>query len=193
MLSSRFEAALGYATRLHATQQRKGTTIPMVAHLLAVAALALEHGADEDEAIAALLHDAAEDQGGAATLAQIRSRFGVRIADIVEGCSDTLVLPKPPWQERKESYLRHLRLASQSVLLVSACDKLHNARAILSDYRAVGESLWSRFNGGRRGTLWYYRAVLGAYVDAGFQSPLVEELERVVAELERLAGVQRAA
>ena len=152
-LSRRFEAALLLATRLHATQTRKGGRIPYVSHLLGVASLALEHGGDEDVAIAALLHDAVEDQGGRPTLARIRRRFGARVAEIVEGCTDADTVPKPEWRTRKERYLRHLDTASAEVRLVSACDKLHNARAILFDYRVHGEALWKRFKGGRDGTL----------------------------------------
>jgi (p)ppGpp synthase/HD superfamily hydrolase len=189
-LSSRFEEALTLAARLHADQVRKGTTIPYISHLLAVASMVLEQGASEDEAIAALLHDAAEDQGGRATLEDIRNRFGDAVAEIVEGCTDSWVIPKPPWRTRKEAYLAHLREASASVRLVSAADKLHNARTILSDYRALGESLWSRFTGGREGTLWYYRALVEVLRAAGTTS-LVEELDRVVSELEHLVSRAR--
>jgi GTP pyrophosphokinase len=186
MLTARFEEALTYATRLHSTQVRKGTNTPYVAHLLGVASIALENGADEDEAIAALLHDAVEDQGGAATREEIRRRFGDRVAEIVDGCTDAEVIPKPPWRARKEAYIQHLALASPSVRLVSASDKLYNARAILLDYRALGEDLWQRFTGGRDGSLWYYRALVGAYKAHG-STPLVEELERTVLEIERLS------
>jgi GTP pyrophosphokinase len=185
MLSERFATALTLAASLHRAQRRKGTTIPYIAHLLAVAGLVLEHGGDEDEAIAGLLHDAVEDQGGAATLAEIERRFGSRVAAIVVGCSDTDTTPKPPWRARKEAYLTHLDSASASVRLVSAADKLHNARSLLADYRQIGEALWPRFTGGRDGTLWYYRALLERYRTHG-DGPLVAELGRVVAELERL-------
>jgi (p)ppGpp synthase/HD superfamily hydrolase len=188
-LSARFEEALIFATRLHARQVRKGTSIPYVAHLLAVASLVLEQGGDEDQTIAALLHDAAEDQGGRATLDDIRRRFGDRVAEIVEGCTDAFTTPKPPWRGRKEAYLAHLPQASAAVRLVSAADKLHNARAILADYRQLGEAVWRRFNSGREGTLWYYRALVGAF-QAGGSFPLVEELDRVVSELERLASAK---
>lgn len=186
-LTERFEDALVYAARLHARQVRKGAGVPYVSHLLGVAAIALEHGADEDEAIAALLHDAVEDQGGAATREEIRRRFGQRVASIVDGCTDADVTPKPPWRERKERYVAHLASAPPSVRLVSAADKLYNARTILADYRAHGESLWPRFTGGREGTLWYYRALVEAFRAHG-PDPLADELARVVAELERLAG-----
>ena len=183
-LSPFFEEALVYATRLHAKQLRKGTTIPYVAHLLAVASLTLEHGGDEAEVIAALLHDAVEDQGGAATLAAIREQFGAPVAAIVEGCTDTMLIPKPPWRQRKAAYVAHLPTASASVRLVSASDKLHNARSILSDLHREGEPTWTRFQGGKEGTLWYYRALVEAFRTAG-ASPLVSELDRVVTEMEQ--------
>ncbi len=184
---ARFTEAVALAIRLHARQLRKGTKIPYVSHVLGVASIAMEYGADEDEAIAALLHDAVEDQGGAATRELIRRRFGERVAEIVDGCTDSDAQPKPPWRQRKETYLAHLPRASASVRLVSAADKLHNARAILRDYRESGEAIWGRFKGDRPGTLWYYRALVQAFEMAG-SSPLVEELARTVEELERLAG-----
>ena len=187
MLSARFEEALVFATQLHAKQTRKGTSIPYIAHLLAVTSIVLEHGANEDEAIAALLHDAIEDQGGAATREDIRRRFGDTVVAIVDGCTDAEVIPKPPWRARKEAYIAHVREAPASVRLVSAADKLHNARTILADYRQLGDSLWQRFNGGKEGTLWYYRSIVNAFRAAG-TTPLVEELDRVVSEIERLAA-----
>ena len=187
-LTNRFEEALTYSAQLHARQRRKGTEIPYVSHLLAVASLVIEAGASEDEAIAALLHDAVEDQGGAATREEIRRRFGDAVVAIVDGCTDTDQEPKPPWRARKEAYIAHVRAASDSVRLVSSADKLHNARSILSDYRTCGEALWDRFTGGREGTLWYYRSLVGAYREGG-GSPLVDELERVVVEIEQLANL----
>jgi len=177
---------LEYARALHAWQFRKGTTVPYLAHLLGVASLALENGATQDEAIAALLHDALEDQGHQGRTAQeIRERFGADVLATVQGCTDAdgePGQPKPPWRQRKEAYLAHLEHASPSVRLVSACDKLHNARALLADYRVLGEALWPRFNGGRDGTLWYYGALVDAFSrQAG--TPVVAELQRVVAEL----------
>jgi len=128
-----------------------------------------------------------EDQGGAPTLAEIRRRFGDTVADIVAGCSDTDVVPKPPWRPRKEAYVAHLALASPSVRLVSAADKLHNARSILTDYRRLGEAVWSRFTGGKEGTLWYYTALVQAF-RAYDPTPLVDELARAVEEMERLGS-----
>ena len=183
-LSDRFCEALVYATRLHADQRRKISGVPYVSHLLRVTGIALGGGADEDEAIAAVLHDAVEDQGGAATRDEIRRRFGRRVVEIVDGCTDTDKSPKPPWRRRKEAYLAGLRTASPSVRLVSAADKLDNARSILISYRRDGESLWKQFSGGREGVLWYYRSVVEVYQRAG-SSPLVEELDRVVTELEQ--------
>jgi GTP pyrophosphokinase len=185
-LSGRFEEALVYASRLHRDQRRKASGVPYVSHLLAVTSLVIEHGGDEEDAIAALLHDAVEDQGGAAVLGEIRKRFGDRVAAIVEACSDTNEYPKPPWRPRKEAHLARLLQGSVSVKLVSAADKLHNSRSILADYRLGGEAVWTRFNGGKEGTLWYYRAALKALRD-GAPPALLEELERVLDEIERLA------
>jgi (p)ppGpp synthase/HD superfamily hydrolase len=189
-LSDRFNEALTYAATLHRMQARKGTQIPYVSHLLGVASLVLEHGGTEDEAIAALLHDAIEDQGGPATGEAIRARFGDAVHAIVKGCTDTDATPKPAWKKRKEDYIAHVRHAPASVRLVSTADKLYNARAILADYRTLGEAVWSRFTGGRGGTLWYYRALVGALREGPTDARrrLVEELERVVMELERLAN-----
>jgi GTP pyrophosphokinase len=188
-LTPRFEDALVFAARLHGGDMRKGTTIPYVSHVLGVASLALEHGANEDEAIGALLHDTVEDAKGDAesVRTEIRRRFGTAVLDIVDGCTDARTKPKPPFRERKERYIAHLPEVSPSVRLVSASDKLYNARAILSDYRAIGETLWARFNGGRSGTLWYYRALADAFRTLG-PGRLAEELDRVVSELEQLAG-----
>ncbi|MGH9664590.1 MAG: HD domain-containing protein [Bryobacteraceae bacterium] len=183
-LSSRFEEALAYAARLHACQCRKGGSIPYVSHLLAVASLAIEHGADEDEAIAALLHDALEDQPrDGKTRREIRERFGERVLSIVEGCTDAEDSPKPGWRERKARFIAQIGAADASVRLVAASDKLHNVRSILVDYRRHGESVWSRFTRGKDGTLWYYHEVAKALRSAG-ANPLVEELERTVEELD---------
>src|SRR5919112_3764747 len=184
-LSEKFEEALVYATHAHANQMRKKTGIPFVAHILGVTAIALEYGANETEAIGALLHDTVEDCGGAERLRDIREKFGDDVARIVDGCTDTYETPKPPWRERKERYLAHLADAPGSVRLVSSADKLHNARSVLSDYRLVGEDLWSRFNGGKEGTLWYYRAIVDVLRGDG---PVVEDLDRVVTELEAVSG-----
>jgi len=182
-LTRRFEQALLFATRKHAGQSRKGTLVPYISHLLSVAGLVLEAGGDEDLAIAALLHDVVEDCGGAPMLKEVRRRFGKRVAQVVEGCTDTDVYPKPPWRERKENYLKHLRTADEDTRLVSAADKLHNARTILTDYRESGEAIWDRFQGKRDGTLWYYGALLDEFRRTKPNRP-VNEFERVVQELE---------
>ena len=158
--------------------------------LLAVSSLVIEHGGDEDEAIAALLHDAIEDQGGPVARDKILRRFGERVTGIVEGCTDSQVDPKPDWRPRKEAFIAGIGEKSPSVLLVCAADKLHNARSILSDYRNCGEKVWNRFTGGREGTLWYYRALVEALIIQSGRTPLVNELERVVSEIGRLADGQ---
>lgn len=187
MLSERYDEALVFAHQLHRRQKRKGGATPYIAHLLSVSALVLEHGGDEDQAIAALLHDAIEDQGGEAARREIRRRFGDRVAAIVDDCTDTDQTPKPPWRARKEAYLNRLRTLPESSRLVSLADKVHNARTMLLDYRTVGEALWTRFEGRREGTLWYYRSLVEIFA-ADSPSALANELERTVAELERLAS-----
>ena len=184
-LSSRFSEALAFSADRHRDQIRKGTEIPYVSHLLAVASIVLEHGGSEDEAIAALLHDAVEDRK--ATAGEISARFGEGVAGIVLGCSDTDQHPKPPWRARKEQYIDHLATASPSTLLVSAADKLHNARAILADYREIGDRLWQRFNPDAD-TLWYYRALVVAFRASAAPAALVDELDRVVSELDDLVS-----
>lgn len=187
-LSEPFYAALDFAARLHAQQRRKASDVPYVAHLLAVAALVLEHGGSQAEAIAALLHDAVEDQGGPPILAEIERRFGPEVARIVAACTDTDQDPKPPWRARKEAHIAHVTVADASVRLVIAADKLHNARSLLNDLRELGDAVWSRFSGGQRGTLWYYRAMTAALQSAGPEHPaLLAELRRAVADLDRSA------
>lgn len=185
-LSPRFEEALIYATKLHAKQTRKRTNIPYLAHLLSVTALVLECGGSEDEAIAALLHDAVEDQGGIDVLVEIRARFGKQVAEIVDSCTDSYEDPKPPWLERKEAYIAHLQEASPAARRVSLADKLHNARSILRDLRHDGDETWEKFNGGKEGTLWYYRTLRDTFnkLDNNF---MVDELDRVVNQINDLA------
>jgi len=183
----KFEEALEYAARVHRDQTRKGTRIPYVTHLLAVAAIVGENGGTENEVVAALLHDAPEDQGGEARLEDIRERFGDEVVGIAAGNTDTFEDPKPPWRERKEAYVARIAREPDPVRLVSAADKLHNARSVLADLRTMGDALWARFNGGKEGTLWYHRALVKALATAGTNA-VVEELDRVVGELERLAG-----
>ena len=175
MLSDRFDEALVYASRLHRDQRRKGTAIPYISHLMSVAALVLEHGGNEDQAIAALLHDAVEDQGGEPTLEEIRRRFGEGVAQIVADCSDAWGEPKPLWRARKEAYIDKLPKKNTASLLVSLADKTHNAKAILSDFRLIGDELWSRFSGGKEGTIWYYQT-LSAIYDEVIPGALAREL-----------------
>lgn len=188
----RFDTALVFASRVHQGQLRKGTDVPYIAHVLGVASLALEYGATEDEAIGALLHDAVEDGGGEAMLAEIRAQFGDTVGDIVLGCSDSLVEDpsrKRPWLERKQDYVAHVAEASPSVCLVSAADKLHNVRAITRDYRAHGDAVWARFSGEREGTLWYYDAVALALWHR-WPAPLTQDLRSEVHALLALASIE---
>jgi 5'-deoxynucleotidase YfbR-like HD superfamily hydrolase len=181
-LTPKFAEALAYASDAHWGQPRKGTRIPYVSHLLAVAALVLEDGGDETEAIAALLHDAGEDAGGDPRVRDIERRFGPDVAAIVKGCTDTTDTPKPPWRPRKEAYLAHLRVASPRVLRVSAADKLHNLTATARDYRAEGEALWARFNAARYDLLWYYDALTTVFEERGPHG-LARELRRTFRDL----------
>jgi (p)ppGpp synthase/HD superfamily hydrolase len=178
---------LEYAARVHARQLRKKTGRPYIGHLLSVAAIVIEYGGDEDMAIAALLHDAVEDQGGLPRLRDIRKTFGERVARIVDGCTDSYAEPKPAWLERKRAYLGRLRGEPAEVLLVSAADKLSNVRETLHDVRVHGNEIFARFAGKREGTLWYYRALVKEFRKAGGNA-LVEELERAVTELESVAA-----
>ncbi len=186
LLSPKFEQALRYASVVHAGQMRKGTDVPYVAHLLGVTAIALEYGATEDEAIGALLHDAGEDAGGQGRIEDIRFRFGHAVAEIVQGCTDTVQSPKPAWLERKKAYIAHVADASASIRLVSASDKLHNCRAIVRDLRIHGDAVWDRFAGGKQGTLWYYQALVEEFRKAD-DNELVQELARTVQEMVELA------
>ena len=182
-LSTRFENALVFATQLHADQTRKSGNIPYISHLLSVAALVLEDGGNEDEAIAALLHDAIEDQGGLATRELILTLFGPAVTAIVDGCTESATKPKPPWRDRKLKYLALMRDASDSVLRVSMADKLHNARSILAEWYREGDAVWQKFHGGKDGTLWFYRSLLQIY-QLSPSSFLAPELDRVISQLE---------
>jgi (p)ppGpp synthase/HD superfamily hydrolase len=185
-LGPRLQRAFRYAAKWHAGQARKSTAVPYLSHLMAVTSLALEAGGDEEMAIAALLHDVVEDCGGMPRLREIKKMFGRRVARIVKGCTDTFVEPKPDWVERKKGYLEEVRHADAETRLVSASDKLHNVRTILTDYRNDGERIWVRFNGGKDGTLWYYRALSDEY--ARTPNRITRELEIAVAQLEREVG-----
>jgi (p)ppGpp synthase/HD superfamily hydrolase len=189
-LSRQFEKALVYATRAHRDQTRKKTGIPYIAHILGVTAIAMEYGANETEAIAALLHDAVEDCGGTKRLRDIEKKFGKVVAKIVDGCTDTYETPKPPWRERKEAYLAHLKDSNSATRLVSASDKLHNTRAILAELRRHGLEVFERFSGKKDGTLWYYRAIVTAFRDHGDHADLVDELDRVVTQIEKLSAAR---
>jgi len=186
-LGPRFHRAFLFAAEKHAGQARKASTIPYIAHLMGVASLVLEAGGDEDLAIAALLHDVVEDCGGAPVLKEVRRRFGGRVAKVVDGCTDADTFPKPPWRERKEKYIQHLKHADADTRLVGAADKLNNVRSILSDYRAIGESVWSRFNGGREGTLWYYRTLRDQFLRYK-PNRITRDLELAVNELDAITS-----
>jgi (p)ppGpp synthase/HD superfamily hydrolase len=188
-LGPRFMRAFVFAAAKHAGQTRKTTSVPYLAHLMGVASLVLEFRGDEDLAIAALLHDVVEDCGGLPMLKEVRRKFGSRVAKIVDGCTDSYGEPKLPWLERKEAYLRHLKKADAETRLVSAADKLNNVRSILSDYREVGESVWTRFRGGRDGTLWYYRALVNEFQKQK-TNRLTNELALAVRELEASAELK---
>ena len=183
-LTSKFVEALQYVAEKHGTQTRKASDVPYLGHLLSVAGLVIEADGTETQAIAALLHDAAEDQGGEETLAEIREKFGADVATIVDECSDTFETPKPPWRQRKESYIRHLPDASDDAIIVSLADKLDNARAILRDFRAHGDQLWQRFSvQDPQLHLWYYRSLLQVYAQR-IDNWMVHELRDVVDALE---------
>lgn len=183
-LSDRFDQAFLFAHEAHRNQLRKKTDRPYISHLMGVASLVLQYGGDEEQAIAALLHDVVEDCGGAPRLAEIRERFGERVARIVDGCTDSDQTPKPPWRERKQSYLDRVRGEQADVLLVSAADKLYNMREILMDLREFGPNVWERFKGRREGSLWYYHGLIEAVRERA-PGGLVAELDRTVAELEQ--------
>jgi len=188
-----FAQALAFVSDLHAAQVRKETDIPYISHLIGVAGLVLENGGDRDQAIAGLLHDSIEDcgseyPGGVAALRdRIRREFGATVLDIVEGCTDAETVPKPPWRERKERYIAHLRTAPARVRLVSCADKLHNARAIVADLRILGPGLFGRFKGGQQGTLWYYDELAREF-ERGGPEHLAAELRRIVDTMKTLAN-----
>ena len=181
----RLADAIAHALDIHASQQRKGAGTPYIGHLLAVASLVIEAGGDEEQAMAGVLHDAIEDVG-AEQEAEIARRFGPRVARIVRACTDADSFPKPPWRERKEAYLRHLRETESDVLIVSCADKLHNARAIVTDLRTHGTGMFARFNTGRDGTLWYYAALAEVFAEM-MPGPISRDLSLAVSEMHALA------
>jgi (p)ppGpp synthase/HD superfamily hydrolase len=176
-----------YAADLHKAQPRKGTDAPYVSHLLAVASFVIESGGDEDSAIAALLHDAAEDHGGRERVDDIRARFGEKAARIVEDCTDSWTNPKEDWRIRKERYVEHAKKLDRDSLRVSAADKVHNAYTILRDLRTHGDGVWRRFNASPDDILWYYDTLVRSFRESGGH-PLVDELERVVRGIKREMG-----
>ena len=189
LYSERLIDALAVAARLHAGQRRKGSDIPYLSHLLGTCAIALDYGAGEDEAIAALLHDAIEDVRPTAVARAAVAAFGPEVLRIVEGCTDSDTHPKPPWRDRKQAYVAHVADLDGPVLLVSTADKLHNSRSIVSDLRRFGDATWDRFKGRRDGSLWYYRALVDAFrANPAHLPELVDELDQAVSEMESLAG-----
>ncbi len=187
LLTHRFDDAFGYAHAVHNLQTRKGSGAPYLAHLMGVASIVLDDGGSEDEAIAALLHDAAEDHGGRPRLDDIRTRFGEAVAAIVEDCTDSWEMPKAPWLERKQAYIEHARHLPAPSLRVSAADKVHNAYAILRDLRNSGEEVWTRFRAGPDDVMAYYDSLARAYRESG-GGRLVDELERIVRGIQREMG-----
>ncbi|MCJ8280561.1 MAG: HD domain-containing protein [Rivularia sp. ALOHA_DT_140] len=181
-LTNKFEQALIYATQLHVNQNRKVDKIPYISHLMSVSALILEAGGNEDEAIAGLLHDAVEDQGGKATRQEIIQKFGEKIIEIIDGCTESDITPKPPWRERKIQYIENIRNGSDSVKLVSLADKLHNARSLLIGYGNKGDKLWDYFSGTKEDKLWFYGELLEIYKQ-GRVNFMTVELERILDEL----------
>jgi (p)ppGpp synthase/HD superfamily hydrolase len=186
-LTARFDEAFRYAHDVHGAQTRKGTASPYISHLMGVSSIVLDDGGSEDEAIAALLHDAAEDHGGRDRLEDIRVRFGEAVAKIVEDCTDSWETPKPPWPQRKRAYVHHARKLPAPSLRVSAADKVHNAYAILRDLRNIGEAVWSRFSATPDDVMAYYEGLVRAYREAG-GGRLVDELDRIVRAIRREMG-----
>ena len=186
-LSSRFDDALKYAHDVHREQTRKGTAAPYIGHLIGVSSIVLDDGGSEDEAVAALLHDAAEDHGGRPRLEDIRARFGDAVAKIVEDCTDSWETPKRPWIERKRAYAEHAATLQPPSLRVAAADKVHNAYAILRDLRNSGERVWERFNAPPDDVIAYYESLVRAFRHAG-GGRLVDELDRIVRGIQREMG-----
>jgi (p)ppGpp synthase/HD superfamily hydrolase len=192
LLTARFQEAITYASRIHAAQVRKGTRVPYLSHILGVASLVLEAGGDEDQAIAALLHDAVEDQPrGGKTAKEIGRKFGDHVLEMVLACTDAMTHPKRPWIERKREYIARARTHAPDARLVSLADKLHNTRAILADYRRVGDKVWERFSASRDEALWYYRSLVQVYTETGEDEGLLRAMDRVVGQLESSGGAGR--
>jgi len=185
-LTENFQQAFVYASDLHKDQYRKGSEIPYLTHLMTVAALVLENGGDENQAIAALLHDAVEDQGGIQTLNEIKEKFGPYVAELVDGCTDAYTQPKPPWKARKTAYLEKLQNADHTILLISLADKVHNARSILLDLQSGDRSIWDKFTGGKGGSIWYYQRLAEIFDRSPFLN-LKQELRYLVDEITKIA------
>ena len=185
--SDKFTNALSFTATLHNGQLRKGTQIPYISHLLSVSVIVMRNGGDEEQVIAALLHDSVEDQGGITLLSDIESKFGARVAKIVRQCSDSFEKPKPPWDQRKKAYVASIAHKSDDAILISMADKADNAHTILNNYRKIGEKLWELFRGGREGTLWYYRACVDAFGNRS-NSDLYQELADLVSQIEDIAA-----
>ena len=194
MLGQKFDEALALASELHRDQYRKGIPTPYISHLMAVAGIVLEANAYyrmeniEDVAIGALLHDSIEDQGHKISLEQIKDKFGGTVHRIVLECSDAIVTEegeeKPPWKQRKTAYLKRIPHKSRETQLVSCADKLHNARSIMFDYDRIGDEIWSRFNAGKSGVVWYYRSLVEAFEQAWPKNPLLPDLRELVKRME---------
>jgi len=186
-ISQRLYQALEFTFKLHGQDARKASDVPYLAHLLSVCAMVQQDGGDEDEAIAALLHDALEDKPEETNRQEIRERFGERVVTIIDASIDVPLDykggAKPPWRQRKEAYLVHVRSADPRLLRITIADKVDNARAILADYQRLGDRLWERFNAGKKEQLWYYKSCVNAYESAGCQGPLLEELRRLVNQI----------
>ena len=190
-LTDRFFTAMAYASDAHKEQVRKSTDIAYISHPFGVASLVIEAGGDEDQAIAGLLHDVAEDCGGEQRLTEIAEKFGDRVAHIVRGCSDSLVVEedkKDPWRDRKEAHIEHLRSSNADVLLVTAADKTHNARAISTDIQSIGNKVWDRFNSDQEQILWYYNSVYKVLLDGGVTSTLLNPLKTAIGIMEKSGG-----
>ena len=187
-LSDRFLTAFSMAFRLHGKQLRKASQTPYIAHLMTVASLVLENGGSEDQAIAALLHDAVEDAGGKHTLEIIRGEFGEYVADLVDSCTDSYTQPKQDWKPRKVAYLEKLKNASDDVKLISLADKVHNARSIVRDLHRTGDHTWDKFKGKKAGTVWYYHSLAKLFDDTPY-TILQNELRNLVDEMQTLANL----
>lgn len=190
-LTHRFESALTYAAQLHSTQLRKQSTVPYISHLLGVASLVLEDGGDEDQAIAALLHDAVEDQGGSSTREAIRQRYGEQVTRLIDGCTEIQSHPQPSWKIRKLNYIDALQQAPPEVLRITLADKLHNARSILFGRHELGAAVWDRFGAPKEEVLWFYRRVADV-IGASLDSPMLKELSQVLKQLEYPAEISNS-